>query len=133
MGKEILIDKIITAVYLSSDKTAIKFDFDGGDVLSFAEGECCSYSWIEHVENPENLIGASVLSVVDKDMPDLGDQPDHDCMSYYGLEITTAKGYCLIDYRNDSNGYYGGCLVWPEDWHHSLYLKNHTKDWGKIA
>ncbi len=27
-------------------------------------------------------------------------------------------GACVIDYRNESNGYYGGDLVWPGKAHH---------------
>ena len=46
-------------------------------------------------------------------MPDLGDMPDCDCVQYYGAKITTNKGDMVIDYRNDSNGYYGGDIVWP--------------------
>ena len=44
-------------------------------------------------------------------MPDLGDQPDHDVMAYYGLGITTEHGTAVVDFRNDSNGYYGGYLL----------------------
>lgn len=50
------------------------------------------------------------------EMPDLGDiptvyEPAVDSVRYYGLKITTDKGRAVIDYRNDSNGYYGGNLV----------------------
>ena len=31
-------------------------------------------------------------------------------IQYYGLKITTNKSRCTIDYRNSSNGYYGGYL-----------------------
>ena len=33
----------------------------------------------------------------------------------YGVKITTDKGHIVIDYRNASNGYYGGNLSWPDD------------------
>ena len=32
------------------------------------------------------------------------------CVAYYGLKITTDNGRAVIDYRNSSNGYYGGSL-----------------------
>lgn len=49
-------------------------------------------------------------------MPNLGDiptayEPQVECVAYYGLKITTEKGRAVIDYRNDSNGYYGGSLM----------------------
>jgi len=48
-------------------------------------------------------------------MPNLGNidgvyRKNPDCVAYYGLKITTEKGRAMIDYRNDSNGYYGGWL-----------------------
>lgn len=30
-----------------------------------------------------------------------------------GFKVTTDKGVIVIDYRNASNGYYGGSLSWP--------------------
>ena len=33
-------------------------------------------------------------------------------VQYYGVKITTEHGRALIDYRNDSNGYYGGFHRW---------------------
>jgi hypothetical protein len=36
-------------------------------------------------------------------------------LAFYGCKISTDKGEIVIDYRNDSNGYYGGNLSWPDD------------------
>ena len=38
---------------------------------------------------------------------------DPDEVEFYGLSIKTDKGEIVIDYRNSSNGYYGGSLCWP--------------------
>lgn len=48
-------------------------------------------------------------------MPDLGNiKTEHcehpDCIRYYGLRIVTDKGRAVIDFRNNSNGYYGGSI-----------------------
>ena len=77
-------------------------------------GDCCSQTWIESLDAPEALLGV-VTDVEDIAMPDLGniDGTRHTVVeevAYYGLKITTDKGRCVIDYRNDSNGYYGGLL-----------------------
>lgn len=123
MQPNVLIGKTITAVYLAEDGGAIRFDVEGAEpVIARADGDCCSYTWIESLDAPEALIG-TVTAVVDIDMPDLGTEAsqtnekdryyDADCISYYGCKITTDKGSCVIDYRNESNGYYGGNLSWP--------------------
>ena len=69
---------------------------------------------------PSNKFPAKVISVNDIEMPNLG-QPDEDetdedeTIAYYGCKICTDKGDIIIDYRNESNGYYGGGLSWPDD------------------
>ena len=112
--KHILIGKVINAVKVAKDKGAIKFETDAGDIVALADGDCCSHSWIEGVELPVNGFPASVSAVSDIDMPDLGDG-DAECIQYYGCKISTDKGDIVIDYRNESNGYYGGSLSWPDD------------------
>ena len=96
----------------------IVFEFyDGKPLTLVAVGDCCSHTWIESMDNPECLVGGVVNSVENIDMPNLGDVPGKrikeqfvESVEYYGLRITTDKGICVLDYRNDSNGYYGGSL-----------------------
>ena len=127
-----LIGKVIRAVFLASDGAAIRFDLEGGESLIVrADGDCCSHSWIEEVQNVEQLIGTAVVSVEDVDLPEPTKTPTkseyggevenryghyEEEMQYYGCKITTQKGYALIDYRNSSNGYYGGNLAWPGEY-----------------
>lgn len=78
------------------------------------EGDCCSTTWIESIDLPSVLHGR-ILAVEDIPMPDRGNvgtqkHPSVECVAYYGLKITTEHGVAVIDYRNDSNGYYGGSL-----------------------
>ena len=110
-----LLGKTITGFTLSPTGERIIFELaNSSPVILVAEGDCCSTSWIEHVDAPDCLIG-TVNAVNEIDMPNLGniDGQRHtgvDVVSYYGLKITTEKGICVLDYRNDSNGYYGGSL-----------------------
>lgn len=131
-----LVGKMIKAVYLASDKKAIKFDIDGfPPIIARCDGDCCSSTWIENIELPENMIG-TVVSAEDVAMPDLGDMKDRDVIRYYGFKIQTEKGYCLFDYRNESNGYYGGSLEWPssEYFYGGVYGQNvSNEEWEKIA
>jgi hypothetical protein len=113
MRKNALIGKRITAVYIADDKEALKFDVEGGEpIVARVDANCCSQTWVETVETPEHLLG-TVTAVENIDMPDLGSPSDYDVIAYYGCKIHTEKGSCLIDYRNSSNGFYGGLLCWP--------------------
>ena len=135
-----LVGKKILAVYLAEDKKAIKFDLDGAEpIITRADGDCCSSTWIEYIETPENLLG-TVAAVEDVDMPDKGSPAEYDVIAYYGCKITTDKGSCLLDYRNESNGYYGGSLDWPRKdgtasyFYGGVFGQNvSNEDWKKIA
>jgi len=135
--KDILVGRKIVAVYLADDKKAIRFDLeDGEEVIAKTDGDCCSHSWIENVEGVDALIGGTVAAVEDIEMPDLG-QPkgEYGVVAYYGCKITTDKGHCILDYRNDSNGYYGGNLAWPGDYFYGgVWGQNvSTLDWQKLS
>jgi len=125
-----LIGKTITSIEVAKDKKAIKFNLaDANSIIVKADGDCCSSTWIESLDMPEAILGAPVTAVEDIPMPDLG-QPEYDVIQYYGCKITTTKGSCVIDYRNESNGYYGGNLSWPEDdyFYGGVYGQNISKE-----
>lgn len=112
-----LLGKRIRQIFLADDRFALKFELETGEFLiARAYDDCCSYTWIENIENPEAVIGSEVLLAEDIEMPESLKpstfHPDSDCLQFYGFKIQTAKGTCVIDYRNDSNGYYGGSLNW---------------------
>lgn len=113
MSAKKLIGKRLIGVDLADDKKAIRFHVEGSaPVVAWCDAECCSETWIESVEMPALGLPATVTAVGDLDMPDLGDLPGRDCMAYYGFKISTDRGEIVIDYRNESNGYYGGTLEW---------------------
>jgi hypothetical protein len=134
-----LLGKTVVAIYLAEDKMAIKFNLDNGEsVIAKTDGDCCSHSWIEHLESPELILGSPVLAVEDVPMPDLprGEEDDYELLQSYGCKIKTAKGEMLLEYRNGSNGYYGGSLSWPEDgcFYGGVYGQNISKEeWRKVA
>lgn len=108
-----LIGKTITKVEMLQDKTALRFTCADGTVeYASCYGDCCSSTWIEHIEDPENLLG-TVISVEELVLGDGSwEEQDREYVQFYGCKIYTQRGYCLIDYRNESNGYYGGELYW---------------------
>lgn len=123
-----LVGKILVGVKIAEDKEAILFQTTGGDIVARCDADCCSYTWIEHIELPARGFPATVISANDIDMPDLGDMDGRDVVAYYGYKIVTDKGELLIDYRNDSNGYYGGSLSWPGEYHYGgVYQHNESE------
>ena len=112
---EALIGKTITSYDIEESGDYIRFTMkDGSTVRLNTYADCCSHTWIESLDAPDALLGR-VQDVEEIDMPHLGNidgerHKDVDQVQYYGLKITTNKGRCVIDYRNDSNGYYGGSL-----------------------
>jgi len=108
-----LVGKTINGIKVASDKKAILFECADGSHLAKADGDCCSSTWVEHIEVPD--FPCTVTGVEDIEMPDLGSPGEDGVIAYYGCKISTDRGEIVIDYRNESNGYYGGNLVWPDE------------------
>jgi hypothetical protein len=105
-----------TVIQLGWRDGALVFVTDKGTFAYEAEGDCCSSSWFEHMSGVQALIGSTVREVSDIDLPDVMEDVDfdeskYDVLAYYGIRIVSDGGYSDIDYRNDSNGYYGGYIV----------------------
>lgn len=120
---EELIGKRPIAIYLSDDKEHLRIitnSTNTGCYLNPAltqefgwvcDGDCCSTSWIEHINGIKFLLGHTVLKVATREMPASADNiVGHDVVQFYGWTLETDAGRCDIEMRNDSNGYYGGSL-----------------------
>jgi hypothetical protein len=127
---KIMVGKTINAIKLADDKEAILFVTDAGEIIARCDADCCSSTWVEHIELPAKGFPAMVLAVDDLDLPGSDNShPEFDCLQVYGCKITTDKGEIVIDYRNSSNGYYGGNLSWPDDkyFYGGVYGQNVSK------
>jgi hypothetical protein len=140
MKTNVLVGKTILAMYVAEDKAALRFDVDGVEqpIVVHCDAYCCSSTWVENIENPEAAVGSPVLEAIDIDMPEREHPEDkeRDVVAYYGFRIRTAKGDCVLDYRNESNGYYGGNLSWPDDkyFYGGVYKQNVSKEeWKRVA
>lgn len=111
----LLSNKKIVKMQIASDKEALLFVTDNGDELIVrVDADCCSYTWIESVELPALGFPFTVIACDDLDMnKEPLENEEYECLQFYGAKITTDKGDLVIDYRNSSNGYYGGSIVWP--------------------
>lgn len=107
--------KQIKSIQINSDKTALKFELAGaqGTIAYYTDGDCCSRSWIEHFSGIENLLDGVIedateilIGTYDRGEPEYG----FDSHRFYGVKIKTTTGYSDLEYRNASNGYYGGSL-----------------------
>ena len=109
-----MLGKKLAFVECTAQGGAIAFVFDDGTRVEFyVEGDCCSHSWIEHLQLPADIKGATVLSV-DDSAPITSDHDDHDDggdIQVYNTSFKTDRGEIILEYRNSSNGYYGGLLV----------------------
>lgn len=113
--------KVIVAVDVSGNKDRVVFSFEDGTYQLFGvDAECCSTSWIEHLEAPLDVVGATITGAEDgEEVPITQDHSDHDededhgdvCVNVYNTVFHTNKGDIVLEYRNSSNGHYGGELV----------------------
>lgn len=111
-----LIGKVITAVKIAKDRQAILFVTQDSELVVRVDADCCSYTWVDSIELPALGFPATVISVESLELPERPSifHGDGDVIAYYGCKIITDRGEIIIDYRNDSNGYYGGNLSWPD-------------------
>lgn len=124
MSTNPLIGRVLTKVEIAGDKEAIRFTLADGEVIARCDADCCSHTWVESIEKTA-MLPAMVLSVEPVGLPEWENDTDPQIREewnsdgelerYYGCKITTDRGVLIIDYRNASNGYYGGSLAWPDD------------------
>lgn len=132
---KILVGRTLKGVKLAKDRQSILFQTDKGEVLVSVDADCCSTTWVESIELPALGFPSKVISVENLDMPDLGTMEGCDVVAYYGCKIVTDGGEMIIDYRNDSNGYYGGNLSWPGDYFYGGVYKQNVSahEWTDIS
>lgn len=135
MKPHVLVGKTLTGIKIADDKEALLFQTTEGDIVARADGHCCSRSWVEHVELPALGFPALVTAAEDIDYERQEDDPELDCVRFYGFKIATDRGEILVDYRNSSNGYYGGSLVWPGEHHYGGVFgqNNSSMVWTDLA
>ena len=111
-----LADKRVANVAASEDRERLVFTLDDGRTLTYrAEGDCCSRSWIEHLTVPVDIAGSEITGWAQRELGEK--EQDYETIKVYQTSFATAKGEIIVEYRNSSNGYYGGWLSGPlEDW-----------------
>lgn len=105
-----LVGKKLKSVTLNPSKDLLSVEMEDGATADYGvEGDCCSSSWIEHLTVPDDVAGATVVSVDEQTTDSF--QKDYESIEVYETRIRTNRGDVVMEYRNSSNGYYGGYLV----------------------
>lgn len=113
--KDAIVGKKLKSVALANGDQELIFTLaDGSTVEYCCEADCCSRTWIEDL-TADDVDGATVLSVEDGGELDEQDIPgensfDDTCVKFYSTCFHTDKSRIIVEYRNRSNGYYGGDL-----------------------
>lgn len=127
-----LVGRKILSVQMTPDKSDVRFVTTTGNLDYYCYGDCCSESWVNHVNDIHNLIGATVTRVEEIDFHSLlGIEPEptrqeDDKVLFH--KVHTTKGTCLIEFRNSSNGYYGGSFERNNGEHEPESLVDITED-----
>lgn len=136
MEKNPLIGKNIKQIKIADDKEALLFILSDGEQKVRVDADCCSHTWIEHVELPTEF-PCTVLAAQELELnkPPLENE-EYECLQFYGYKLTTDKGDIVIDYRNSSNGYYGGSIVFEdgERFYGGVYGQNiSSENWKELS
>ena len=110
-----ILNQTIVNVKLTNDKEFLTFYTHTHWFEYYADGDCCSTSWIEHMD--DFIYPFTVSEVEEKNITviqecgfDLKTDTYNDEIKQYFYELKTDKGSFTIEMRNESNGYYGGGL-----------------------
>jgi len=99
MELEKLLGRTVMQVLANPERDEFRFVTDGGDLDYHCFGDCCSESWVNHITDIDTLIGQLGVE------PESTRQEEDEVLFH---RIQTPKGVCVIEFRNSSNGYYGG-------------------------
>lgn len=103
----------IHSISLDNTKTLLTITFglvvEHSRVVLHAVGDCCSSSWIEHISYSPDVLGSHITSITHDELAPI--EPNEDTLiQVYQTHLHTPKGAITLEYRNESNGYYGGWL-----------------------
>ena len=94
---ETLIGKTVVGVLTDVDHFVLCFITREGYFAYSAEGDCCSTSWIAHINGLFALVGHKVNSVTVREMPDDTEEDRGEVIKHYGWTLNTDAGRCDIE------------------------------------
>lgn len=107
----LLTGRILHKATVNEDQTQLILRLDKDEEAVFSvHGDCCSSSWIEHIHVP--TLPTVIYEITDSAAVDAFEE-DFSHIQVYSTRIRTAKGELIVEFRNASNGYYGGWMSDP--------------------
>lgn len=106
---------LLQGIDVTDDSISLMLKTPQGPIIGVCDADCCSETWIEHIELPPLGFPCKIFAAFNLQMPDerpSRDNEPQEFIVFYGLKLITDRGEIIIEYRNASNGYYGGSLVW---------------------
>jgi hypothetical protein len=120
MRSEKLLNRKIKNAYTKPGNEEFVIEFEDGIQRFQVQGDCCSQSWIEHFTVPNDVDGATLLSVEESGGTE-EKHPDHECLLVYETRFRTNRGDIVLEYRNSSNGYYCGYIEMVDEQGRIIY------------
>ena len=91
------------------DDNDLVFYTDNLTIYYECEADCCSSSWVDNIDDLDNMLNSEILEVEELKVESI-EIEDYDVLRKYDYLVKTSKGDARIEFRNSSNGYYGGNL-----------------------
>lgn len=114
---EKLVGSKIKGIYLNIKNDYLKIVTDKGDYNFVVMGDCCSKSWITHMNGADKVTEGIVIEEIEtrpdsykRYVAEEDKEYDRNVIQDYITTIKTDKGSLDIEFRNNSNGYYSGWL-----------------------
>lgn len=109
----------VGAVVIGDDKSVITFKkhYHPDAITLVLEGNCCSTCFFEEnsIVDAKALKGKKIIAIeqVESQTPNTTETGDEDVvLKYHAVKIITSREEVILDWRNESNGYYDGeCYI----------------------
>ena len=125
---KVLVGKRINGLFIGDDNWSLVFrDINGRHYCFRTQNDCCNTVWFNHVNGVSTVLGkgnlfdilrgAMVTGVESKGWTaDRSDDDGWDVIQDGFWTIATDRGYIDLEVRNSHNGYYGGDVVYDEEY-----------------
>jgi hypothetical protein len=111
-----LVGRKVRELFVSDAQSVLVFKLDDGEAIYDCIGDCCSETWVADIVGVDRLLGQTVLKAEWMAVEAVEDgRSRQESDDFYGIKLTTTRGYVDIVYRNSSNGYYGGWMERSEE------------------
>ena len=125
-----MVGRVVDALLVSADQGSVALVCGAKVFIWATEGDCCSEAWFSDIDGVDDLFGREVMKVERVEMPQIDDgRTRQECDEFYGVKVTTDRGYVDFVFRCSSNGYYGAWMSVSESVHIPTGWSEIRSDW----